>query len=86
MNKEIFLVTIYKKYKYDDSKYLDTQVGENVEALIRYICSHYKLDRDLLIKDDNDHFPYFSDGGFKYSYDHKDWDYTFICHPATLHS
>lgn len=85
MSKEILVLYIYKKSKHDDSTARDTQVGLTAEGLIDYLCSHYKLDKALFIKDERDNFPYFTDGGFRYSYDHRDWNYTFVCIPQTLH-
>jgi len=85
MNKEILVLNIYKKSKYDDSKYRDTQVGATREGLINYVCIHFKLDKSLLVKDEREDFPYFTDGGFKYTCEDRYWEYDFICIPQKLH-
>lgn len=84
--KQIFLLYIGKKSLHDGQEFpqFSHEVGETVQALIDHLKKKYIFSESDLIKDENDHFPYFTDGGFKYTAANSNWLYTFTCHPKAL--
>lgn len=81
---KIFILQISKRSLIDNSVFhnIRTEAGESKEALIEYIKSNYRI--DILIKEKSDDFPYFTDGGFKYTGKSETWEYTFVCYPHSL--
>lgn len=77
--KNVFIVHVDKICLFDGQVFngFNHLVGDNTEALISFIKEKYGTE---LIKDENDDFPYFTDGGFKYKLHTENWDYTFTCY------
>lgn len=75
----VFLLQIGKKSLYTGAEYpqFSYEVGESKDALIKLITSKYVFDKKELINGPD--FPYFTDGGFKYTATNSDWQYTFTC-------
>lgn len=83
-DETIFLLHTDKKCVIDGEKFNNWHIeaGESVEALIKYIKEYYHV--EILAKDPADDFPYFTDGGFKYTATARNWLYTFTCFPHKL--
>lgn len=82
----VLILQVDKKLLLDGSVYtqFNHQVGETKEALIKWIGKYYKIAAYELRKDQNDEFPYFTDGGFKYTATTDKWEYTFTAHITKL--
>ena len=72
MNK-ILIAEVRKKAKFGDnpeSWFRNTFVSFDREKLKNEIEKRYKIE---LVKDEANDFPYFTDGGFKYSGENENW-------------
>ena len=72
MNK-ILIAEVRKKAKFGDNQkfeFRSTFVSFDREKLKNEIEKRYKIE---LVKDEADDFPYFTDGGFKYSGENENW-------------
>ena len=79
MNK-ILIAEVRKKAKFgDDSKFgfRSTFVSFDREELKNQIEKRYEIE---LVKDEADDFPYFTDGGFKYSGENENWIFEAVAH------
>lgn len=81
-DNKIFKLEIKKTHPEDKGIYSRFEVGESVAALENFIRTEYKINE--LIKDPEDDFPYFTDGGFKYRAKGEYWHYDFTCYPDNL--
>lgn len=83
--KQVFLLSVDKKLRATGISYhgFTHHVGDSKEALIDFIKRKYNVE---LLKDPDDDFPYFTDGGFKYSAFSPEWEYSFTCHIKELHT
>ncbi len=57
-------------------------IGYDRDKLRKYLLTFYKIKN--LIRDVGDEFPYFTDGGFRYTAENEYWKYEFICHPYNI--
>ena len=72
MNK-ILIAEVRKKAKFGDNPkvwFRSTFVSFDRDKLKDEIEKRYKIE---LVKDEADDFPYFTDGGFKYSGENENW-------------
>ena len=73
MNKpQIIIAEITKTFKNESistSEFRSTMVSFDRDKLVEAIQEKYKT---VLVKNDNDEFPYFTDGGFKFSFENED--------------
>ncbi len=85
--EKVFIVHVDKKSKFDMAEYtgFNHLVGSNIESLKKVIDEHYGKGTYQLLKDEKDEFPYFTDGGFKYTMNAKNWIYTFTCYDIDFH-
>lgn len=81
-DNKVFKLYIKKTHPKESGTYTNFEVGQSVTALEEYIRKTYKV--DVLIKDPEDDFPYFTDGGFKYTAKGDYWHYEFTCYPDNL--
>lgn len=81
---KILITHVSKTSKHDNKEFYNTHlhVGWDRDILTKYIKHHYKIDE--LIKSDNDEFPHFADGGFRYTGETENWTYTFTCYPYEI--
>lgn len=71
MNR-ILIAEVRKKAKFGDyeTQYRNSFVSFDRDKLKNKIEEHYKVE---LVKDEENEFPYFTDGGFKYSGENENW-------------
>lgn len=85
--ENVFIVHVDKKSTFDMTEYngFNHMVGSNIGALKKAIEEIYGKNKAQLLKDENDNFPYFTDGGFKYTMHTENWIYTFTCYDIEFH-
>jgi hypothetical protein len=81
-DNKILILHVVKTHPKETGTFTSHKVGDSVAALEAYIRETYKVSE--LTKDPDDDFPYFTDGGFKYSAKGDYWHYTFTCYPETI--
>ena len=82
--KIILMVSVNKTSKIDGKIFNKNchYIGYDRDKLRKYLLTFYKIKN--LIRDVGDEFPYFTDGGFRYTAENKYWKYEFICHPYNI--
>lgn len=79
MNK-ILIAEVRKKAKFganQNFEFRSTFVSFDRDKLKNEIEKRYKIE---LVKDEVDDFPYFTDGGFKYSGENENWVFEAVAH------
>lgn len=81
--KSILIVEVRKQCKFGEDKswFRTTFTSFDRDKLKDKIESHYKL---KLIKDDNDDFPWFSDGGFIYNTENENFKFEIVAFPYDI--
>jgi len=82
--KIILMVSVNKTSKIDGKIFNKNchYIGYDRDKLRKYLLTFYKIKN--LIRDVGDEFPYFTDGGFRYTAENEYWKYEFICHPYNI--
>ena len=77
--KNVLLLYVDKKSMLNEQEYKNFghEVGESSDDLMFFIFKKYNCKFGDLIKNENDDFPYFTNGGFKYKLKTDIWEYTF---------
>lgn len=77
------LLTIGKKSKFstDNFPQFSHEISFNSDALQRFVKKKYGV---TLYYEKEFEFPYFTDGGFKFECEDKNWYYTFTAIPYTI--
>lgn len=80
--KKVFIVHVNKKSTFDMAEFTGCNhfVGTNIDVLKKAVKEYYGKKGEPLLKNEEDEFPYFTDGGFKYTMQTKYWNYTFTCY------
>lgn len=84
MPKIALMVSVNKTSKVNGKKFnqFSHYIGYDRDKLEKYLLEKYKIQN--LIKDIADEFPYFTDGGFRYTAENDNWQYEFVCHPYNV--
>jgi len=82
--KTVLMVSVNKTSKIDGKIFNEHchHISYSRDRLRKYLLDFYNIKN--LIKDVGDEFPYFTDGGFKYTAENENWKYEFVCFPYTI--
>ena len=81
--KTILIATVRKTNKFGEKRtcYANSYPSFDRDALIKFLEDRYGI---TLTKDEEDNFPYFTDGGFKFKAENTDWSFDIECHPIEI--
>lgn len=82
-SKTILIAEVTKTFKdhVAETKYHYIFTSFDRDKLIEYIRNYFFI---VLIKDDKDEFPYFTDGGFRFTAERDIWKFEITAHPQTI--
>jgi hypothetical protein len=82
--KIVLMVSVNKTSKINGQVFNEHyhHMGYDRSKLENHLLEYYKISK--LVKDIADEFPYFTDGGFKYTAESENWIYEFLCYPYNI--
>jgi hypothetical protein len=85
LDGQVLVATIRKTSKFNfsgrDNQYVHNMVGYDRQRLIHDIERQYGV---KLVKDEADDFPWFTDGGFKFTAENNSWKFEIDSHVYDL--